>query len=258
MGVTTVSRRRGLATRWAIRLRNGLHPLSAAKLAAGRFGDIRFHGRRIVTPRPAGTGDIALSVWAGEYDAPGFVPVPGDRVVDVGGNVGVFAMLAAVRGARVESYEPHPETFAFLQANTAPWGVVCRHAAVVPVAPENGTVTLWLHPSRETRHSLLDREVETGQPLADSIEVPAVGLAEAVGAGCDLLKLDCEGAEFPLLLETGPETLRKVRRLVAEVHTELGDVEALAARLSELGFRTFASLDTSPSFAMLLFAERQT
>ena len=42
---------------------------------------------------------------------------PGDCVVDVGANIGLFALEAARRGARVHAFEPMPATFAALQAN---------------------------------------------------------------------------------------------------------------------------------------------
>ena len=42
---------------------------------------------------------------------------PGDCVIDVGANIGLFALEAARRGARVHAFEPMPATFAALQAN---------------------------------------------------------------------------------------------------------------------------------------------
>jgi FkbM family methyltransferase len=44
---------------------------------------------------------------------------PGDIVLDVGANVGVFSLFAAKQGARVYACEPIPETFAALQKNVA-------------------------------------------------------------------------------------------------------------------------------------------
>ncbi len=41
----------------------------------------------------------------------------GDVVFDVGANVGLFALDAAARGAKVHAFEPMPQTFAALQAN---------------------------------------------------------------------------------------------------------------------------------------------
>jgi len=57
--------------------------------------------------------------------------------------------------------------------------------------------------------------------------------------GIDLLKLDCEGAEYPILLATKPETLKAIRRIVMEYH----DLDArqnhrvLKAYLENAGFQ---------------------
>ena len=237
-------------------IRHGLHPYSAFLLALGRTGSLRFRGERV---RGANRGlliELTKSVWGGEYDAPGFVPAPGERVIDVGANVGLFALLAASRGAAVEAYEPHPETFRYLVENAAVWDVRCHRAAVVARRPESGSVTLWLHPTHDSSHSLLDPGVVDEEPRSETLEVDAVTLGEAIGDGCDLLKLDCEGAEFELIGATPAEALRRVRRLVAEVHGRAGDVGELRARLEDLGFATRIEIKSTEHRLGLVFAAR--
>lgn len=219
-------------------VRNGLHPHSALKLLTGRTDDIRFGGTAVRGAHPGLGAYLARAVWGGEYDAMGFRARRGERVVDIGANVGFFAMLAARRGAMVEAYEPHPETFRYLQANTAGSAVACHRAAVVAAPPPDRKVGLWLHPTHDSRHSLIGVEILTGSALSESMEVPAVSLEEAIGDGCDLLKMDCEGAEFDLLLNTSPEALRRMGRLIVELHQRVGDPEKVRTRLDDLGFRT--------------------
>ena len=133
-------------------MRGGLHPISALKIAAGRHGDVRLGGVRLTGPHPRGVANTAVEVAAGEYATPGFDISPGDSVVDVGANVGAFAVLAASRGARVTAYEPHPETFAYLEHNAGALGVRCVQAAVVARSPPAGVVRLETDPSSDTRH----------------------------------------------------------------------------------------------------------
>ena len=225
-------------------VRGGLHPVSALKIAAGRHSDVRLRGVRLSGPHPRGVANTVVAVAAGEYAAPGFDISPGDRVVDVGANVGAFAVLAASRGAHVAAYEPHPGTFAHLERNTRTLGVRCVQAAVVATAPPAGTVRLETDPASDTRH----RVGEGG------IEVPAVTLAKAVGEGCDLLKLDCEGSEFELVEGTPAEAWRRVRRVACEAHPWAGDVDALAVRLEELGFGS--RVEPRGAGLALLFARR--
>src|SRR5215472_15515658 len=42
---------------------------------------------------------------------------PGDTVLDVGANIGVFTLFAAKHGAQVYAFEPVPPTFEVLQHN---------------------------------------------------------------------------------------------------------------------------------------------
>ena len=52
----------------------------------------------------------------------------GDCVVDVGANIGLFALEAARRGANVHAFEPMPATFAALQANAGARNAGARNA----------------------------------------------------------------------------------------------------------------------------------
>ena len=172
-------------------------------------------------------------IWEGEYDRPGFVPRRGDVVVDIGANVGVFSVRSAMRGATVRAYEPHPGTFAYLLRNAKGRRIECHQAAVMPQA---GTTTLFLDPHYDTRHSTLGREQRTGEELRDSIEVPTVTLADAIGDGCDLLKVDCEGVEFELLDATPSDRLRRASRIVAELHGDAEQMRRFTARLAADGY----------------------
>ncbi len=209
-------------------VRGGLHPLSALKIAAGRHDDIRLRGVRLAGPRARAVANTAVEIAAGEYAAPGFAIAAGERVVDCGANVGAFAVWAAADGASVEAYEPHPLTFEWLERNTAGLAVRCVRAAVVAAPPPAGTVALGVDPGADTHHSL--------GGAGAAIDVPAVSLEAAIGDGCDLLKLDCEGAEFELIAGTPDGALRRARRIACEIHDWIGDPAMIERRLRELGF----------------------
>jgi 31-O-methyltransferase len=48
---------------------------------------------------------------------------PGDVVLDIGANIGVFTLFVAKQGAKVYAYEPMPPTFAVLQRNVEAHGL---------------------------------------------------------------------------------------------------------------------------------------
>ncbi len=209
-------------------VRGGLHPVSALKIAAGRHDDVRLCGVRLAGPSARGVANTAVEVAAGEYVAPGFEIRAGDRVVDCGANVGAFSVWAAAAGAVLDAYEPHPLTFDSLERNVGGLPVRCVRAAIVARAPSGGSVALAIDPGADTHHSL--------GGAGPAIDVPAVTLASAIGDGCDLLKLDCEGAEFELIADTPGDALRRARRIACEVHDWLGDPAAIEQRLRGLGF----------------------
>jgi FkbM family methyltransferase len=231
----------------ACAVRGGLHPVSALKIASGRHDDVRLGGVRLSGPSSRSVANTAVEVAAGEYVAPGFEIIPGERVVDCGANVGAFAVWATAAGASVVAYEPHPLTYEWLERNVAGRPVRCVRAAVVAEAPADGTVPLTVASGADTHHGL------GGD--GPTVDVPAISLATAIGEGCDLLKLDCEGAEFDLIAQTQDAALRRARRIVCEVHDWLGDPRIVERRLGDLGFE--CSRDAKGNGLSILFARRR-
>jgi FkbM family methyltransferase len=178
---------------------------------------------------------VALQVAVGEYRWPGLTPEAGWRVVDVGANIGVFSLWAERLGASVTAYEPEPRTFASLVANVAGRRISPRQAALVSEALP--TVRLYLSELNSTRHTVTAKEIESGEPLRAFVDVPTVTLADVVGSGCDLLKLDCEGAEFEALLRADDDTLRCAQRIILEFHRIAGSPEVIVDRLEAAGMK---------------------
>jgi FkbM family methyltransferase len=193
----------------------------------------RFAGVALSAPDETTAWTVAMQIAGGEYRWPGLMPERGWSVVDVGANIGVFALWAERRGAHVTAYEPEPRTFASLISNVAGRRVVARQAALVGEAVPS--VRLYLSDVRSTRHTVLAKEIESAEPMEDFVDVPTVTLADVVEDGCDLLNLDCEGAEFDALLRADDETLRRAQRLFVEYHRIGGSPEVIVDRLEAAG-----------------------
>ena len=221
-----------------------MHPRSALKIALGRHDDVRLRGVRLSGADARSVANTAVEVAAGEYAAAGFAIASGDRIVDGGANVGAFAVLAARAGGLVTAYEPHPETFSHLERNTAGLGVRCVQAALVAEAAES---TVALAVGGTATHYRVGAGDET-------VHVPAVALTEAIGDGCDLLKLDVEGSEFELLTGTPADVLARARRIACEVHPWAGEPAALSERLEAAGHRV--EVRSKRDGLALIFARR--
>lgn len=147
----------------------------------------------------------------------GYRPKPGDTVFDLGAGTGSEArLLSRLVGpeGRVISVEAHPRIFACLKRTVELnrlENVTAVHCAVAGVP---GTVFL---------QDDLERHVSNGITLdpENSIAVPGRTLVDLVDqygtGGVDLLKMNIEGAELPVLAAAG-RVLPLIRNLVVSCH----------------------------------------
>jgi FkbM family methyltransferase len=216
-------------------VRSGVSPMSVVRhrLLRQNHG-LRFRGISVCSIEPETTWDVARDLWSHrEYDIPGFAPEAGWRIIDIGANVGLYAMHAASRGASVVAYEPHPEAARCCRANTTRWDVEVREAAVVGRGSQR--VRLYINPGRDIRNTLMGKDVLSGDLLSAGIDVDTVPLADVLQRPCDLLKIDCEGGEFDIF-SNGGEALRNARRIIAEIHLNMGSLDDAVADVERAGF----------------------
>jgi len=153
---------------------------------------------------------------------------PGDHVLDVGANLGVFATLALTAGDRVTAVEPHPDTAQQLAENLNRNG---PHGAVVEAA---------LGADEDVVRLVCDRDdVGTQRPevVADGSGLP---VSQVRGDRLlrndppDVIKIDVEGGELAVL-EGLEKSLDDVRACYVEAHGH--DDGAIEAWLDERGYR---------------------
>jgi FkbM family methyltransferase len=170
-----------------------------------------------------GTIDLAFlfqETWRRAiYSPAGFEIEPGNTVIDIGANIGVFAIFAATRAAavRVFSYEPFPENMKWLRNNIRLSGLKNVQARQQAVGAESGIRTLQISPHNWIVHSLFGDNGDANQLSVECVSFDEVMNQHGIEC-CDLLKLDCEGSEYEILQKCAPETLKRVRRIVGEYH----------------------------------------
>ena len=168
-------------------------------------------------------------------------------VVDVGANRGYFAVQAALRfpGAKVIAFEPEPRNLGLLRANVALNGV---DVEVHPEAlvPDDRTEVLLYEAIHPGFHTTLDPDtaeaagMRPGRFTGGETAVPARNMEQAMAeiierhGRIDVLKIDTEGTEEPLLDALSDATLAAVRFVAAEVLTDISP--ELRARLKAAGF----------------------
>jgi FkbM family methyltransferase len=164
--------------------------------------------------------DMLLQVFGKEGDYNAYAPKPGDVVLDIGAYIGAFSMRAARSCSRVIAYEPHPENYRMLVANLHLNGL---YGKVTPFRQ-----ALSERPGRRALYSgdffmgfSLYKDWRDKSPKKE-VPVECVTLKEILDSNrlsrVDLLKLDCEGAEYPALMKADSRTLSKIRRIIMEHH----------------------------------------
>lgn len=160
---------------------------------------------------------------------------PGDTFVDVGANIGYFAVLAgrllAGRG-RVVAIEASPEFTRALQANVALNR--CANIRVVNVAASDGPGKVqFFQPNRYNRGNTTSvRMAAESSPLftIDSRALPEI-LTPAELTGARLVKIDVEGAEYAVIRGLLPalSDMRDEAELIVEINPELLAVQGTSA-----------------------------
>ena len=166
-------------------------------------------------------------------------------VIDIGANAGFFSAFAASRfpGAKVFSYEPIDVNFRQLLRNKSineNAGILCFPKAV---CGDPGEIELNFDSNDSfTTSASVFKESDTKNK---TVSVPCVSLPEIFDEHnierCDLLKIDCEGAEYGILYKCPIKYLHRVVQMAMEVHkgTEPNqNIESLANYLKSNNFET--------------------
>lgn len=158
-------------------------------------------------------------------------------IVDGGANIGAFTLfaLAAAPKSKVWSLEPFPETYHQLELTVARNNQVNRVSThQLALAPEPGTRHMAGGDLPSHKRVLVD------SPSAKDVSVEAIPLGDFLDREgletLDLLKLDIEGEEHPLLLDTPDAVLQRIGALAMEYHPR-APKEPLFERLIRSGFR---------------------
>jgi len=223
----------------------GFAPASKGRISSGDCGlrpKLAFIAitKALVLPlRAANSWDIAALneiLIEKDYGA----SFPGYRILDVGAYNGDTPLFFAAYGAeKVIAAEPAPDNYALARKNITDYPYSERIELLpVAVAAIDGEMTFHLAPRNPQCHTLSPTEENAPYvTYTEQVKVPVWSFARLVAPSgweaIDLVRLDCEGAEFPIILETPPDVLKKVRKWVIEYHA---DPQPLEKRLRELGY----------------------
>lgn len=171
-------------------------------------------------------------VGRGVYEKKAFKIEAGETWLDLGGNIGAFAVLAAARGANVKVYEPDPFNCGMIKRNLELNGLKAEvnQVAVVADGRESAVLNLW--PEGQSWRNSIVRNKRGTMPL----KVTCVNFWKLIEAG-HCVKMDIEGSEIEILTAwRGDERLKKlVFEWSFDVDQRVATLRAALARL-KVGF----------------------
>lgn len=173
--------------------------------------------------------------------------LPDDPVViDIGANAGFFdiLLLSKTKNAQIYAYEPLSSNIERMRSVASSNRRFDKSVIINPFAV-TGTPCEMLR--------LYAQDTEDNQVVASSLKgfnadntkelwIPAISFSEIMAgipnATIDLLKMDCEGSEYDVILNTPADVVRRIERMLVEVHDidSQFNVVTFSQYLIELGY----------------------
>lgn len=193
----------------------------------------------------------AMDVWSLKetilddfYERNGYKVGDGWNVIDIGGGIGDFTIQASHSHPKnqVFAFEPTPSSYALLQENLKMNRV--SNVQVYPAAVWSSDSEVVIDTGMGEPVQFTSQELQKGAaPVSGKVIVPGLSLEsvfERTGlTHCDLMKLDCEGAEYEILFKAPDAILSRIDRIVMEYHDNANEFTHvdMARFLTEKGYK---------------------
>jgi len=198
------------------------------------------NGMKIKTNEGVDTRTIVVVFFKKEYGKIG----NNTTVIDIGGNLGAFSIYAATHSenTKVFAYEPMTKTYSLLEENIRLNNLQKSIAAFnYGVGSNNEKRKLFL--TGGSPFNTLYPDFYPAKPEYDFVEIQLVTLDNIFLSNkidqCDLIKCDCEGAEYEIFYNTSDFYLGKVKEIRLEYHNldnNANHIDQLTAFLGQKGF----------------------
>jgi FkbM family methyltransferase len=200
----------------------------------------------LARPTTTSAGDIfvlrEVLVEETYKDALALVTARNIRLVDIGANLGSFTIWAhRVLGVREAfCFEPEPDSFRLLNCNLSLNDCPMAKTLACAVGGAARMIKISLDNSSPAGANIYGG----GAASPEAKTVPVIAFEKwlrEIEGGFDLLKMDCEGAEWEIIRQTDARQFARFRVVVAEVHADPENKQAVPEfkkSMEDLGFRT--------------------
>ena len=159
-------------------------------------------------------------------------------IFDVGANTGFFAlrMKQLYPKATIYCFEPYPPCIDHLRETIYINELKNVEVKTLAISDKAGKSKLYIHPTNIGGHSIFSENVSENY-----VDIESINLNEALDythpkLKCNLLKLDCEGAEFPIIKSLHLNLSNKFKCLIYEPTYDSYDIDELNEYLKKLGY----------------------
>lgn len=197
-----------------------------------------------------------------DYESSGTKIQDGSTIIDIGAAFGDFSILAAFEhpSSQVYAIEPFPESYTLLEENIKINSLRNIKTFPIAVGAQSGEMTLFTT-GEAVQHTTTNIQISD---QAISLKVQGLCLDDFFQkndiAVCDVLKIDCEGAEFDILFKTGDVTLKKIKGICLEYHdgfTKFSHID-LMNFLQQKGFQVKTTPNPVYSYLGFLYAFQES
>lgn len=144
-------------------------------------------------------------------------------IIDVGAHIGTFSLLSATKytDSKIYALEPCAETYGVLERNIISNNLQNRIKSLQK-ALDSETTTLKLYHDERTGnwgHSIVS-ELSNSYELVNTITLHSLFSNHSINH-CDLIKFNCEGAEFRIIKDAPNDLINKIKLWIILFHEDL-------------------------------------
>ncbi len=140
-----------------------------------------------------------------------------DIVIDIGANMGVFSIYAALKAkhGKVYSYEPFKPHFKRLLLNIKLNNLKNIFTFEIGVSGKSGKKDLFISDLSSGMHSLIPNKNSKNKTSIECTTLENIFKENKIKK-CDFLKMDCEKAEYDILYSTPKNIFKKIKKISLE------------------------------------------
>jgi FkbM family methyltransferase len=167
-------------------------------------------------------------------------------VIDIGANAGFFdiLLLSKTKNAQIYAYEPLSSNIEHMRSVASSNRRFDKSVSINPLAVTGAACEML---------RLYAQDTDDNQVVASSLKdfssdntkelwVPAISFADIMSGmprtKVDLLKMDCEGSEYEIILNTPPDIVCRIEKMLIEVHNidNHYNIHTFSQYLRQLGY----------------------